>query len=202
VNRYHNVEGVCSRVGIFVDVQNMYFSAQNAGVVSGKGKINYGKMLDFLANGNDVVVARTYLMIKEEVDTTKFRDMLYLNGYDLRIKNVELREREDGRKVNVSSWDVGMTVDMIQWASKVDTIILVSGNGVFCDALAYIKTMCRVEVAGFPNSTSGHLKKMADFFIDLSVDNGGLLTDKVDNKDILPDDEEEVEVTEEGGKVG
>jgi len=163
MNRKTALETV-NRVAIFVDVQNMWYCTKNS---KGKNsKLNYGNLLKFIANGRDVAVAEAFLMLKEEVDANKFANMLYMNGFDVKKKWMEFRDKSSGRE-NIVSWDVGMTIEMIKWMNKVDTICLVSGSGAFVDVVEYMKNFCRIEVVGYQKFTSNLLKKIATDFVEI-----------------------------------
>ena len=59
-------------------------------------------------------------------------------------------------------------MDVMRLAPKLDTIVLVSGDGDFSDLLVHTKSLgCRVEVVAFGKTTSHKLKEVAEFFTDL-----------------------------------
>jgi uncharacterized LabA/DUF88 family protein len=177
MNRNSQIE-TNSRIGIFVDTHNLFMSGRDQYQV----KINYNKLLDLLADGRDIICARAYLMIKDMEGSEGFQTAIEKAGYDVLIKQMEFREyqkkvnleeqppiptRTSYRK-NVSNWDVGMSLDIVKWAPKLDTVVINSGNGVFVDVVKRLKNdAVRVEIASFRNSTSSELIKLADDFIDL-----------------------------------
>ena len=67
-------------------------------------------------------------------------------------------------------WDVGLTVDVMRMANRLDTVILVSGDGDFVPLVEYLQnyTGTQVEVVSFGQSTSARLREAADDFVDLS----------------------------------
>ena len=65
-------------------------------------------------------------------------------------------------------WDVGLAVDAIKTAPRLDTIVIVSGDGDFVPLVQYLQTMTQVEVMSFGKSTSSKLREAADDFVDLS----------------------------------
>ena len=70
-----------------------------------------------------------------------------------------------------ADWDVGMAVDAIKMASKLDTIILATGNGDFIPLVEYLmKEGCQVEIISFSKSSSSRLQEVADDFIDMCED--------------------------------
>jgi len=63
---------------------------------------------------------------------------------------------------------VGLAVDAIKTAPRLDTVVIVSGDGDFVPLVQYLQTMTQVEVISFGKSTSAKLREAADDFIDLS----------------------------------
>jgi len=141
---------VGQRIGVFVDVQNMFYSAK----ILHQSKIDYGKLLEELSSGREVVRAVAYVVRKPEVDQSGFLDALTRFGYE--IKSKELKQRPDGTAKG--DWDMGIAIDSIALAPKLDTVILVSGDGDFVPLVEMLKAHgCRVEVASFRRSTSAEL---------------------------------------------
>ena len=68
-------------------------------------------------------------------------------------------------------------MDTIELANKLDTIILVSGDGDFVPLAEHLRRAmgCRVEVIAFGPSCSGKLKETADEFIDMDLGKGKYL---------------------------
>lgn len=167
------------RVGVFVDVQNMYYSAKSLY----NSKLNYGRLLPFISKGvRTIVVANAYILSKAEIKISDFNNMLYENGFDIKKKLMEFKTRTkpggEEFQVNTISWEIGVVVDMLKWAPKLDCIALVSGNGNYIDAVRYLQDLCRVEVYSFEDSTAGILKREANDFIaldDAEDDNQSLL---------------------------
>ena len=63
-------------------------------------------------------------------------------------------------------------MDMIELAPKLDTIIIVSGDGDFLPLVLHLRHAlgCRIEVIAFGRSCSGKLKEEAEIFTDLDAD--------------------------------
>lgn len=59
-------------------------------------------------------------------------------------------------------------MDAIRIASKVDTVILATGDGDFEPLIEYLKNFTQVEVISFGRSTSSKLKDVCEDFIDMS----------------------------------
>ena len=157
------------RIGIFIDVQNLYHSAKNLY----RGRINYGELIKNLVAGRNLIRALGYVVKSDTSDEggapsaeASFFDALLKAGIDLRMK--ELQIFPGGMKK--ADWDVGMAVDAIRMSDFLDVIILVTGDGDFVPLVEYLKWGRGriVEVAAFERNTSSKLKESADLFIDLA----------------------------------
>ncbi|MFH1566129.1 MAG: NYN domain-containing protein [bacterium] len=149
------------RVGVFVDVSNMYYSAKN---LYG-AKVDFGKVLQFAVSDRKLIRAFAYV-IKADVGTEKeFFDALEKRGFEVRTKDLQVFL--GGAKKG--DWDVGIAMDAIRLADKVDVIVLVTGDGDFSALVDYLKNNkgCRVEIVGFERTTSSMLVNSADAFSNL-----------------------------------
>ena len=150
------------RVGIFIDIQNLYHSAKNLY----HGRVNYKELLKSLIGNRQLIRAIGYVVKSETAEgEAAFFDALIKAGIELRSK--ELQIFPGG--VKKADWDVGMAVDAIRTASFLDVVILVTGDGDFVPLVEYLKWGLgrEVEVAAFGRSSSAKLKEAADYFIDL-----------------------------------
>ncbi|MFB6144057.1 MAG: NYN domain-containing protein [Candidatus Nanohaloarchaea archaeon] len=148
------------RVGVYVDVQNMYYSAKNLY----DDKVDFEKLLNAAVMNRNLVRASAYVIQADTPDEENFFEALRKIGYEVKIK--ELKEFYGGQKKG--DWDLGMTVDMIQQAKKLDTIVLVTGDGDFAALVDHLKAMgCRVEVMSFGKSSAKEIREAADNFLDM-----------------------------------
>ncbi len=148
------------RVGIFVDVQNMYYSAKQLY----NAKVNFNAILKEGVAGRKLIRAMAYVISADIGEEKHFFDALSNIGFDIRVKNLQIFF--GGAKKG--DWDVGLAMDVIRMAGKLDTIVLVSGDGDFKDMLEYVKAVgCRAEVIAFGKTTSSRLKEETDLFIDM-----------------------------------
>jgi len=149
------------RIGIFVDVQNMYYSAKNMY----KAKVNFANILKEAASGRGVVRAIAYVIKADVMKERQFFDALEKIGFE--VKSKDLQTFYSGTKKG--DWDIGIAMDTIELAPKLDVIILVSGDGDFVPLVHHLKRAlgCKVEVMAFGKSASGKLKEEADDFVDL-----------------------------------
>jgi len=148
------------RIGVFVDVQNLYYSAKHLY----KSKVDFKTILKDAIAGRKLIRAIAYVVKADVKDEITFYEALSEIGFE--VKSKELQVFYGGAKKG--DWDVGIAMDVMRLAPKLDTVILVSGDGDFSDLLEHAKSLgCRTEVVAFGKTTSYKLKEVADFFMDL-----------------------------------
>lgn len=149
------------RVGVFVDVQNMYYSARNLY----DAKLNFREVLKEAVKSRSLIRAIAYVIKADVKDEKNFFDALKNFGFEIRAKDLQVFY--GGHKKG--DWDIGIAMDTIELASKLDTVVLVSGDGDFIPLAQHLKRAlgCKVEVIAFGKSCSSKLKEEADLFIDL-----------------------------------
>ncbi len=149
------------RVGVFVDVANMYHSAKN---LHG-ARVNFKEVLKSAVDGRRLMRAIAYAIQSGSSEEQPFFEALDKSGFEVKMK--ELQVFAGGAKK--ADWDVGMAVDVITLAQKLDVVVLVTGDGDFIPLVQYLQFMgILVEVVAFGETTSMRLKEAADDFIDLS----------------------------------
>jgi uncharacterized LabA/DUF88 family protein len=145
------------RVGIFVDVQNMFYAAKKQYA----SRLDFVKLTDHVLKGRRLIKAIAYVVKNPEIDQTAFFSMLGHHSFE--VKSKELISRIDGSQKG--DWDMGIALDILKFADSLDVVALVSGDGDFCELIDIIKTMGpRVEVYAFPSNTAMNLKEIADDF--------------------------------------
>jgi uncharacterized LabA/DUF88 family protein len=150
------------RIGVFVDVQNMFYSAYDCF----RGRLNYKRLLDYVTGGRWLVRAVAYAM-RDGNNQNPFFTMLREVGFELRTK--EPRVRPDGSRKG--GWDIGIAVEAITVAPKLDVIALVSGDGDFIDLVKALQARgVRVEVYAFERSVGRELREAADLFMPITED--------------------------------
>ena len=150
------------RVGVFIDVQNLYHSSKNLF----QARVNYKELIKELMAGRKLIRAIGYVVKTDSTEgEASFFEALTKAGVELRMKDIQIFPGG----VKKADWDVGMAVDAIRMSDSLDTIILVTGDGDFVPLVDYLKwgKGKNVEVAAFTRSTSGKLKEAADAFINL-----------------------------------
>jgi uncharacterized LabA/DUF88 family protein len=152
------------RVAVFIDTQNLYHTARNLY----QSKINFGNVLRESVAGRQLIRARAYVVNTESGDETAFFEALQKQGIEIKTKDLQIFS--GGAKK--ADWDVGLAVDAISAAPKLDAIILATGDGDFVPLVEYLQKNegCQVEVISFGRSTSMKLKDAADDFIDMDDD--------------------------------
>ncbi|MDO8582363.1 MAG: NYN domain-containing protein [bacterium] len=161
------------RVAVFVDVQNMYHSAKNLY----NARVNFKEVLAAAVAERRLVRAIAYVIKSEAQDEAGFFDALEKQGFELKVKDLQVFM--SGAKK--ADWDVGMAVDAIKMADKVDVVVLVTGDGDFVPLVAYLRENkgCLVECVAFQKSTSSKFIEAVDDFIDLGADRSFLLKRRV-----------------------
>ena len=152
------------RVGVFVDAQNMYHSAKNLY----NAKVNYKEVLKTVVAGRVLIRAIIYVIKTESGEEKTFFDALSKLGFEVKEKDLQIFA--GGAKK--ADWDVGLAIDTIKLADKLDVVILVSGDGDYIPMVEYLKINkgCRVEAIAFGETTSAKLIEAVDDFTDLSKD--------------------------------
>jgi uncharacterized protein (TIGR00288 family) len=148
------------RVGVFVDAQNMYHSARNLY----RAKVNFKEVLKAAVSGRVLVKAVAYVVTSDVPEEKAFFEALERSGFYLKMK--ELQVFAGG--IKKGDWDVGMAIDAISMAEKLDVIVLVTGDGDFAPLAEYLKHKgVVVEIVAFGRSTSAKLIATADNFFNL-----------------------------------
>lgn len=151
------------RVGIFIDAQNLYHSAKNLY----HSKVNFAQVVKDALADRALIRAVAYVITTEGGEEKSFFEALEKAGIETKTKNLQIFM--GGAKK--ADWDVGMAMDAVKMGPKLDTIVLVSGDGDFVPLVEYLKNThgCQVEVVAFGKSSSGKLLEAADDFLDLDT---------------------------------
>ena len=150
------------RVGVFIDTSNLYHSAKNLY----KRKVNFGAVLKEAVAGRKLVRAIAYVITSEGGEEKNFFEALTKLGIETKTKDLQIFA--GGTKKG--DWDVGIAVDAMKMAPKLDAVILIAGDGDFVPLVEYLQSTSgvQVEVVSFGKSASMRLKEQADDFLDLS----------------------------------
>lgn len=151
------------RVGVFIDVQNMYYSARNLF----NKKVNFPSIVKQTVGDAQLIRAVAYSISTKTGEETSFFEALEKNGIEVATK--ELLEYESGAKKG--DWDVGITIDIVRMVDMLDVIVLVSGDGDFLPLVDYVRSRGRIlHLASFRESTSTMLLGAVDLYTNLSAD--------------------------------
>jgi len=152
------------RVGVLVDVANLYHSAKN---LFG-AKVNFKEVLRTAVEGRKLIRAIAYVIRSESEEERAFFSALDKQGFEVKSKDLQIF----AGGVKKADWDVGIAVDAIKLADRLDTIIIVSGDGDYVPLVRYLQENkgCRVEVAAFAKTTSSKLLEICEDFTDLGSD--------------------------------
>lgn len=146
------------KIALFVDVQNIYYTTRD----SYSRQFNYKKLWQDISSDGEIVCANAYATHRGDDKQIKFQDALKHIGFTVKLK--PFIQRSDGSAKG--DWDVGITIDIMEVAKDVDTVILLSGDGDFGILLEKIKNTYNVstQVYGVPELTANNLIESADVF--------------------------------------
>ena len=144
------------KIAIFVDVQNIYYTTRQA---YGR-QFNYRKLMAKIKEEGEVVIAYAYAIDRGDSQQMKFQDALRHIGFEIKLK--PYIQRSDGSAKG--DWDVGIAIDVLESASEVDSIILLSGDGDFDLLLDKVSSKygVKTQVYGVPALTATSLIHAAD----------------------------------------
>lgn len=164
------------RVGVFIDTQNLYHSAKNLY----HARVNFSAILKEAVDGRQLIRARAYVANTESGEEKAFFEALNKMGIEIKTKDLQIFS--GGAKK--ADWDVGLAVDTIKMAHRLDAVIIASGDGDFLPLVEYLQntTGTQVEIVAFGKSSSTKLKEVADDFIDLDKNSRKYLISHKANK--------------------
>ncbi|WP_027708908.1 NYN domain-containing protein [Zooshikella ganghwensis] len=158
------------KISIFVDVQNIYYTTKQAY----NRNFDYNQFWAFVSAHRQVIKAIAYAIDRGDEKQKQFQNILKAIGFEVKLK--PFIQRSDGSAKG--DWDVGITLDVIDYASKSDTVVLVTGDGDFDLLVSKVKNdfNTSVEVFGVPQLTARTLMNVASKFI--AIDDSLLLSQK------------------------
>lgn len=148
-----------AKIAVFVDVQNIYYTTKEAY----QRQFNYRKFWQQISEQGNVVIANAYAIARNDDQQHKFQTALKHIGFNIKLK--PFIQRSDGSAKG--DWDVGITIDVLESASDVDVIILLSGDGDFDLLMQKVsdKYQCKTYVYGVPALTARSLiEQVNEFF--------------------------------------
>lgn len=147
-----------NKIAIFVDVQNIYYTTRDT---YGR-QFNYRNFWQKISAQGDIIIANAYAIQRDDDRQIKFQDALKHIGFDVKLK--PYIQRSDGSAKG--DWDVGITINVMETAKDVDTVILLSGDGDFDMLLDKVNSLYGVttEVYGVSALTANSLIKAASVY--------------------------------------
>ena len=152
------------KVSLFVDVQNIYYTTKSAY----QSHFDYNKFWSQATKGRQIVIARAYAIDRGDKKQIEFQNILRAIGFEVKLK--PFISRQDGS--SKGDWDVGIAIDILEYAEKSDIVVLASGDGDFDLLLKKIKSKYNTdtEVYGVESLTANSLIKEAKLFNPISGD--------------------------------
>ena len=149
------------RIAVLVDVQNLYYSARN----QFQSRINFKNLLSLAVQNRVLTRAIAYVIESEGKKEKDFFDAVNNAGFEIKEKTLQVFA--GGTKKG--DWDIGIAMDAIRLGTKVDSVVLISGDGDFRPVVNYLQQAlgCLVEVVAFESTANNELMEMADDFINI-----------------------------------
>jgi uncharacterized LabA/DUF88 family protein len=147
------------RVAVFVDVQNIFYTVKQTHGCH----FDYQVFWDQVTSGREVVRAFAYAIDRGDPKQIRFQQILESVGFEVKLK--PFIQRSDGSAKG--DWDVGITLDMIEFANEVDVAVLASGDGDFDLVVRKLRDVhgVEVEVYGARKLTAATLIQAATRFV-------------------------------------
>jgi uncharacterized LabA/DUF88 family protein len=147
------------KVAVFVDVQNIFYTVKQ---IHGC-HFDYQVFWDQVTSGREVVRAFAYAIDRGDPKQIRFQQILESVGFEVKLK--PFIQRSDGSAKG--DWDVGITLDMIEFANEVDVAVLASGDGDFDLVVRKLRDNhgVEVEVYGARKLTAATLIQAATRFV-------------------------------------
>lgn len=149
------------RVGVIADAQNLYHSAQSLY----SRNVNYTELLDAAVADRELIRAIAYVIRADSPAEEDFFDALEEIGFETKIKDI--KTFADGTQK--ANWDLGMALDAVSLAQRIDVFVLCSGDGDFARLCSHLRHEgVRTEVYCFGQSAAEELIEAADATVDMS----------------------------------
>ena len=152
------------KVSVFVDVQNIYYTTKEFH----NCHFDYNAFWAKATVNREVVKAIAYAIDRDDEKQKQFQNILRGIGFEVKL-NTYIKRSDGSAK---GDWDVGITLDMIEYAKESDVVVLASGDGDFDLLIDKIRHDfgVSVEVYGVPKLTAGSLIKSASKFVPIEGD--------------------------------
>ena len=139
------------KTAVFVDVQNIYYTVRQAYGCH----FNYSAFWKDISTGGQIVHAFAYAIDRGDNKQRQFQQILKNIGFEVKLK--PYIQRSDGSAKG--DWDVGITLDVVEYAQQVDKVVLASGDGDFDLLLQKVihNFAVKADVYGVPSLTANSL---------------------------------------------
>ena len=146
------------KVSIFVDVQNIYYTTKQ----QFNSNFDYNKFWKLVTFQREVVGAFAYTTDRGDEKQIQFQNILRAIGFKVKLK--PFISRSDGSAKG--DWDVGIALDIMEYAGKSDIIVLATGDGDFDILIKRIRMLHNndTEIYGVSNLTANSLKSVTSHF--------------------------------------
>ena len=164
------------RVAVLIDTNNLYHSARS---LYG-ARVNFAELLEQASADRELVRAIAYVVKSDSPEEDSFFEALNERGIETKTKDLQIFF--DGTKK--ADWDVGITLDAIRLAPRLDAIVIASGDGDYVPLVEHLKGSfgVQVEVIAFGRTTSARLKDIVDEFIDMDMSQDKFLIGRHSNR--------------------
>ena len=146
------------KVSIFVDVQNIYYTTKQ----QFNSNFDYNKFWELVTNHRQIIGAFAYTTDRGNAKQIQFQNILRAIGFEVKLK--PYISRSDGS--SKGDWDVGITMDIMEYARKSDIVVLASGDGDFDMLIKRIRMLYNneTEIYGVSKLTASSLKNVTSHF--------------------------------------
>lgn len=147
------------KIAVFADVQNLYYTVRQAHGCH----FNYAALWADISQRGQIVEAYAYAIERGDAKQQQFQQILRNLGFTVKLK--PFIQRSDGSAKG--DWDVGITIDVLDAAPRVDEVVLASGDGDFAILLDKIRASYAVEAVayGVPGLTAQALMRAASRYV-------------------------------------
>ena len=155
------MEATDNNIGIFADVQNIYYTTREIY----NRTFDYRKLWHHVSAKGNIVSAIAYAIERGDSKQRKFQMALRHIGFTVKLK--PFIQRSDGS--SKGDWDIGITIDVLDIAPRLDTVVLLSGDGDFDRLLTKVRAdyNCYTEVYSVRELTANTLLAAADAHINI-----------------------------------
>jgi uncharacterized LabA/DUF88 family protein len=146
------------KVVILVDVQNIYYTTREAMGCN----FDYNQFWAQATADRQVVKAFAYAVDRNDQKQKQFQNILRAIGFEVKLK--PFIQRSDGSAKG--DWDVGITIDALDYVDQADVVVLASGDGDFALLVDRLKTKrgLVVDVYGVEQLSAASLIQSATHF--------------------------------------